>query len=483
MITNAYEAVIGLEVHAQLKTKSKIFCGCSIAFGADPNSQTCPVCLGMPGVLPVLNRTAVEFALKMGLATACTIAPVSIFARKNYFYPDLPKGYQISQYEQPICQNGHIQIEVDGQRKTIGITRIHLEEDAGKSVHDEAWVDENSTLIDINRCGTPLIEIVSEPDFRSPQEAYAYLTKLRQLVRYLGICDGNMEEGSMRCDANISIRPVGQKQMGTKTELKNMNSFRNVEHALTFEIERQISLVKSGETISQTTLLWDAAANEARIMRSKEEAHDYRYFPEPDLVPVRINEEWLAACRNTLPELPDVRKKRFITTYELPVYDAEILTASREMADYFEAILAIYANPKIVSNWLMGEVLRILKEQQLEIDRFSVSPANLAQLLILIDRQEISVNAAKKVFSEMLSSRETPDQIINRLGLKQVSDDSALESLIENVLNQNPVEVQQYKSGKIQLLGFFMGQVMRLSGGKANPQMVNELLRNKLGAH
>jgi aspartyl-tRNA(Asn)/glutamyl-tRNA(Gln) amidotransferase subunit B len=478
-----YEAVIGLEVHAQLKTKSKIFCGCSTAFGAEPNSQTCPVCLGMPGVLPVMNHSALEFALRIGLATGCWIAPISIFARKNYFYPDLPKGYQISQFEEPVCRNGKIEIEVDGEIKSIGITRIHLEEDAGKSVHDEAWVDDDATLVDLNRCGIPLIEIVSEPDFRTPQEAYAYLTKLRQLVRYLDICDGNMEEGSMRCDANISIRPKGQSTLGTKTELKNMNSFRNVERALTYEIERQISIINKGGQIVQTTLLWDPTANEARIMRSKEEAHDYRYFPEPDLVPLRINQEWIAACRDTLPELPEIKKKRFITTLELPAYDAEILTASRDMADYFESVLKSYKNTKVVSNWMMGEVLRVLKEQQLEIEQFSVAPENLANLLLLIDKKEVSTNAAKKVFAEMITSREKPNEIIARLGLKQVSDDNAIEVLVEQVLKENPQEVEHYKAGKTKLLGFFMGQVMRLSRGKANPQIVNELLQSKLSTN
>jgi aspartyl-tRNA(Asn)/glutamyl-tRNA(Gln) amidotransferase subunit B len=479
-MSHKYEVVIGLEVHAQLKTKTKIFCGCSTTFGAEPNSQTCPVCLGMPGVLPVMNRSALEFALKIGLATGCQIASESIFARKNYFYPDLPKGYQISQYEEPVCQNGMIDIEVDGQTRSIGITRIHLEEDAGKSVHDEAWVDEDATLIDLNRCGTPLVEIVSEPDFRSPREAYAYLTKLRQLVRYLDICDGNMEEGSMRCDANVSIRLKGETTLGTKTELKNMNSFRNVENALVYEIERQISIVDAGEQVVQTTLLWDAATNKARVMRTKEEAHDYRYFPEPDLVPLRINRELVDFSRNSLPELPDARKIRFVNDYGLPEYDAEILTASREMADYFESASKHYTNAKIVSNWMMGEVLRILKEQQLEIEQFSVTPVNLAQLLSLIDKKEVSVNAAKKVFSEMTNSNETADEIITRLGLKQVSDDSALEKLIEQVLADHPQEVASYNAGKTALLGFFMGQVMRLSQGKANPQAVNKLLKNKL---
>ena len=393
-----FEAVIGLEVHAQLKTSSKIFCGCSTAFGAEPNSHTCPVCLGMPGVLPVMNRKALEFAIKIGLVTQCEIATESVFARKNYFYPDLPKGYQISQYEKPVCRNGRIEIEVEGIKKIIGLTRIHLEEDAGKSIHDEAWVDDDATLIDLNRCGTPLIEIVSEPDFRSPQEAYAYLTKLRQLVRYLDICDGNMEEGSMRCDANVSIRRKGDTTLGTKTELKNMNSFRNVENALKFEIDRQIALANSGQEIVQTTLLWDAASNTARIMRTKEEAHDYRYFPEPDLVPLRIKTEWTETIREELPELPETRKNRFVESYALPEYDADILTTSRELADYFESTIRIYDNAKAVSNWLMIEVLRVLKEQQLEIEQFTVSPENLGRLLSLIDNKEHeSSNCSKAI--------------------------------------------------------------------------------------
>lgn len=475
-----FEAVIGLEVHAQLKTSSKIFCGCSTAFGAEPNSHTCPVCLGMPGVLPVMNRKALEFAIKIGLVTQCEIATESVFARKNYFYPDLPKGYQISQYEKPVCRNGRIEIEVEGIKKIIGLTRIHLEEDAGKSIHDEAWVDDDATLIDLNRCGTPLIEIVSEPDFRSPQEAYAYLTKLRQLVRYLDICDGNMEEGSMRCDANVSIRRKGDTTLGTKTELKNMNSFRNVENALKFEIDRQIALANSGQEIVQTTLLWDAASNTARIMRTKEEAHDYRYFPEPDLVPLRIKTEWTETIREELPELPETRKNRFVESYALPEYDADILTTSRELADYFESTIRIYDNAKAVSNWLMIEVLRVLKEQQLEIEQFTVSPENLGRLLSLIDNKEVSANAAKKVFSEMTVSSESPDEIIARLGLKQVSDNSELESLVDRVLKENPKEVAAYNAGKKQLLGFFMGQIMKLSRGKANPQVVNSLLKNKL---
>jgi aspartyl-tRNA(Asn)/glutamyl-tRNA(Gln) amidotransferase subunit B len=475
-----YEAVIGLEVHAQLLTASKIFCGCSTLFGAEPNSQTCPVCLGMPGVLPVLNKKAVEFAIKMGLATNCRIAPLSKFARKNYFYPDLPKGYQISQYDQPLCENGWIKIELDGKTKKIGITRIHLEEDAGKSVHDEAYVDKDSTLIDLNRCGTPLIEIVSEPDFRSPAECYAYLTKLRKIVRYLKICDGNMEEGSLRCDANISIRPVGQKTLGTKAEIKNMNSFRNVEKALQFEINRQLTMIKEGELIMQSTLLWDANRNEARIMRWKEEAHDYRYFPEPDLVTVTLSTEWIENIKENLPEMPDEKQKRFIRQYQLPPYDAEILTSSVEMADYFENICRRLNQPKLISNWIMSDVLKILKEQGLDIMEFPVSAQRLAELLEAVHENEISGSAAKRVFEYMLTSDETTDHIIEKLGLKQLSDSGEIEQLIENVLRDNPDEVTQYRAGKDKLLGFFIGQVMRASKGKANPQIVNKILKEKL---
>jgi len=475
-----YEAVIGLEVHAQLLTESKVFCGCSTQFGAEPNSQTCPVCLGMPGVLPVLNEKAVEFAIRMGLATHCRIAPFSRFARKNYFYPDLPKGYQISQYELPLCEEGYVDIELeDGTRKRIGIIRIHLEEDAGKSIHDPAIAGEE-TLVDLNRCGVPLIEIVSSPDIRSPEEAYAYLIRLKQLVTYLDICDGNMEEGSLRCDANVSVRPVGREAFGVKTEVKNMNSFRNVERALKFEIDRQIRILESGGEVVQETLLWDASANEARTMRSKEEAHDYRYFPEPDLVPMVISEEWVKEIEKGLPELPIQKKERFIKQYNLPAYDAGILTLSKELADFYEAVAEKCPDFKLVSNWVMGEVLRVLKEQKIEITDFPVSPRNFAELLNLILDKTISNNIAKTVFEEMIKTGETPRSIVDKKGLAQVSDNRIIESIVEKVLENFPEQVQQYKAGREKVFGFLVGQVMRETKGKANPQIVNQILREKL---
>ncbi len=475
-----YEAVIGLEVHAQLLTDSKIFCGCSTRFGAEPNSQTCPVCLGMPGVLPVLNERAVEFAIRMGLATNCSIASFSRFARKNYFYPDLPKGYQISQYELPLCSNGYVDIELeDGTEKRIGIIRIHLEEDAGKSIHDPALAGED-TLVDLNRCGVPLIEIVSAPDLRTPQEAYAYLVRLKQLVTYLGICDGNMEEGSLRCDANVSVRPVGSDTFGVKTEVKNMNSFRNVERALTYEINRQIQVLESGGKIVQETLLWDANEGIARPMRSKEEAHDYRYFPEPDLVPLEVSKAWIEKIRADLPELPRARKKRFVEQYKIPVYDAGVLTMTRELADYYEAVTQVCSDFKMVSNWVMGEVLRVLNERKIDIADFPISPERLGKLLNLILNKTISNNIAKTVFEEMLQSDAEPEAIVEEKGLAQVSDRGLIEEIVDKVIQENPKQVEQYRGGKTKVFGYFVGQVMRATRGKANPAIVNEILKEKL---
>jgi aspartyl-tRNA(Asn)/glutamyl-tRNA(Gln) amidotransferase subunit B len=478
-----YEAVIGLEVHAQLSTESKIFCGCRNKFGAAPNSNTCPVCLGLPGALPVLNSTALDYGIKMGLATNCFIAHRSVFARKNYFYPDLPKGYQISQYEHPICQNGRVEIEFEGKKRTIRINRIHLEEDAGKSVHDEEYVDPHTSLIDLNRCGTPLIEIVSEPDLRHPGEAVAYLKLLRQILLYLNICDGNMEEGSLRCDANISTRPVGAKTLGTKTELKNMNSFRNVERAVMFEIERQIRMRENGEEIEQATLLWDADRNEARIMRSKEEAHDYRYFPEPDLVPFDVSESYISKLRKLIPELPRERRLRFQQQFGLPEYDADILTATKELADYFESVVKIINQPKLVSNWIMGDILRWINEHNSKIDNFPVRPDRIAELLNLLNRDAINQNAAKTIFQTMLTDPATPGELVDRLQLRQVSDDKLIENIILQVLEENPEEVSAYRNGKEKLIGFFMGQVMRASKGKANPQVITKILQEKLNAN
>ncbi|MFQ5821857.1 MAG: Asp-tRNA(Asn)/Glu-tRNA(Gln) amidotransferase subunit GatB [Candidatus Heimdallarchaeota archaeon] len=471
---------MGLEVHAQLLTESKVFCRCSAKFGGDANTQVCPICLGMPGVLPVLNKQAVEFAIRMGLATNCRIAPYSIFARKNYFYPDLPKGYQISQYEEPLCQDGHVEIELDGQLKRIGIIRIHLEEDAGKSVHAEAYVEENETLVDVNRCGVPLIEIVSKPDIRSPREAYLYLTRLRQIVQYLDICDGNMEEGSLRCDANISVRPVAAEKLGVKTELKNMNSFRGVEKALEFEIDRQIKILESGGKVTQQTLLWDANKNEAVPMRSKEFAHDYRYFPEPDLVPLEVDSTWIEQITKSLPELPLARKNRLIAQYGIPQYDAEVLTDTSALADYFEEVAQESGDAKSASNWVMGDVIRVLKENQISIKDFSVKPTHLGEMIKLINDGTISGKIAKTVFEEMAKSGKRPEVIVKEKGLIQISDTGEIENQVLSVLEGNPTEVEKYLSGKEQIFGFLVGQVMKSTRGKANPKLVNEILRKEL---
>jgi aspartyl-tRNA(Asn)/glutamyl-tRNA(Gln) amidotransferase subunit B len=477
-----YEPVIGLEVHAQLLTESKTFCGCSTHFGADPNSNVCPVCLGMPGVLPVLNQQVVEFLIRLGLATHCSVAQRSIFARKNYFYPDLPKGYQISQYEDPICTNGFVALEMeDGTRKKIGITRIHMEEDAGKSIHDQ----DADTLVDVNRCGVPLAEIVSEPDIRSPREAYLYLTKIRQVVTYLGICDGNMEEGSLRCDANVSVRQKGETALGTKTEVKNLNSFRFVEKALEFEINRQIDLIESGGKVVQETLLWDAGQGVAVSMRSKEEAHDYRYFPDPDLVPVLVNDEWIQRAAKTLPEDPTSRRDRFIKDYRIPKYDADILTSEKSLADYFEDVLGSLRaktdeNFKLASNWTMGDVLRVVKAEKVAIAQFPVTAGHLGEMINLIADSTISGKIAKDVFEEMLKSQESPGAIVERKGLAQVTDIGAIEQIIEGVLTKNKGQVETYFGGKVQVFGFLVGETMKATKGKANPKIVNDLLKKKL---
>lgn len=472
-----YEAVIGLEVHAQLLTDSKAFAPVSSEYGGAPNTQVTPLCLGHPGTLPVLNENLVRYTIKMGLATNCMISEKSIFARKNYFYPDLPKGYQISQYETPICYDGHIQIELEEYDKTIGITRIHMEEDAGKSIHDQ---DPYHTLIDLNRAGTPLIEIVSEPDIRTPQEAYEYLKKIKQIVQYLEVCDGNMEEGSLRCDANVSVRPRGQEEFGTRTELKNMNSFRNVERALTYEIERQIDLVESGGEVVQQTLLWDPNKLETRQMRSKEEAHDYRYFPEPDLPPIIVTSDLLDEIKKELPELPDVRFERFVNELGLKKDDAEILTESRYLADYFEKALDILDDPKAIANVVLTEVLRVLNEHSISIVEFSISPKRLTELIQLKKDDKINSSAMQTIFNEMLENSDSPTELAKKLNLIQVSDTGFIEPIIEDVIESNPDEVQRYKEGKKALIGFFIGQVMKESKGKANPKLVRELITNKL---
>jgi len=475
-----FEAVIGLEVHAQLSTESKIFCSCSTEFGAPPNTHVCPVCMGMPGVLPVLNEKAVDYAIRMGLATHCTIAEHSIFARKNYFYPDLPKGYQISQFEEPLCEHGYVEIEWDGRRKRIGITRIHMEEDAGKSVHAEEFVSKNETLVDLNRCGVPLIEIVSEPDMRSPREAYLYLATLKQILEYLEISDCNMEEGSLRCDANVSLRPVGAKEFGVKTEVKNMNSFHGVEKALEYEIERQREILLKGGKITQQTMLWNAKEGKIVPMRSKEEANDYRYFPEPDLVPLDVDRAWVNRIARELPELPFQRKQRFVKDYALPDYDATVLTASKYLADFYEEAMKLYEDAKKLSNWIMGEVLRFLGERKLEIQDSLISPKNLVELLRLIDDDTINANTAKSIFDEVAETGKSPRKIVEAKGLVQVSDSSELEAIVVEVIESHPAELEKYLAGKENLIGFFMGQVMKATQGKANPKLVNELLRKKL---
>lgn len=475
-IISKYEAVIGLEVHAQLLTKSKVFCGCSTKFGNPPNSNICPVCLGHPGVLPVLNKKAVEFTVLMGLATKCKINERSVLARKNYFYPDLPKGYQISQYELPICEDGFITVASDNSEKSIRIKRIHLEEDAGKSIHDQGY----ETLVDLNRCGVPLMEIVSEPDIKSAKEAYLYLYKMRQIVQYLGICDGNMEEGSLRCDANISVRLKGTDELGTKTEVKNMNSFKSVERAINHEIERQVQILEDGGEIIQETLLWNADLNEATPMRSKEEAHDYRYFPEPDLLPVVISENWKNEIFKQLPKLPDARKEKLINKFNLPEYDANILTQNRAIADYYEGVVSFTDDFKAASNWIMGNVLKVINEQKLDIRDFPVSSENLAKLINLINDGVISGKIAKEIFPVMLQEGKKPEDIINEKGLKQITDTSEIESVVDKIVESHQDEVKQFLEGKEKVIGFFIGQIMKETKGKANPKIVNELLREKL---
>ncbi|MCM3130379.1 Asp-tRNA(Asn)/Glu-tRNA(Gln) amidotransferase subunit GatB [Paenibacillus provencensis] len=477
MSTSKYETVIGLEVHVELHTKSKIFCGCSTEFGAPPNTHTCPICLGHPGVLPVLNRQAVEYAMKAAMALNCTIADISKFDRKNYFYPDSPKAYQISQYDQPVGENGWIDIEVNGETKRIGITRLHLEEDAGKLTHMDGGY---ATLADYNRVGTPLVEIVSEPDISSPEEARAYLEKIRSIMQYCEVSDVKMEEGSLRCDANISLRPYGQQEFGTKAELKNMNSFRGVQRGLEYEEYRQAELLNDGEEVVQETRRWDEAQGKTLSMRSKEEAHDYRYFPDPDLVTLHIDQEWKDRVKATIPELPDERKARYTAEYSLPSYDADVITASKAVADLFEESLKHTSDAKAVSNWIMGDLLGYLNSENLELSEVPITGEGLGEMIGLIEKGTISSKIAKTVFKEMLVSGKKPQQIVEEKGLVQISDEGAILGIVEQVVAANPQSVEDYKAGKQKAIGFLVGQVMKESKGKANPGMVNKLLADVL---
>jgi aspartyl-tRNA(Asn)/glutamyl-tRNA(Gln) amidotransferase subunit B len=475
-----YEPVIGLEVHAQLLTKTKAFCGCAVEFGAVPNTNTCPICLGHPGTLPVLNENLALYIVRMGLATNCEIRERSIFARKNYFYPDLPKGYQISQYETPICHDGWIEIEMPaGELKRVGITRIHMEEDTGQSIHDFG----SETLLDLNRCGTPLIEIVSEPDMRSSEEAYQYFMTIRSIVTYLGISDGNMEEASLRCDANVSVRKKGAKEFGQKTEVKNMNSFRNVQRAIEAEIERQILLLESGQSVLHQSMMFDANKGVTKPMRSKEDAHEYRYFPEPDLLPVTITGKYISEVRAELPELQRGRRDRFISQFGLPKYDADVLTADKSTADYFELVasgLKSVEAKKAASNFIMGDLMRMMSERKVSIDELGLRPENLAELVILIEDKTISNKIAKDLLPELLNSSNSPRMIVEERGLTQVTDDGAIREVIRSILSNNPDNLAKYKSGKTTLLGFFVGQAMKATSGKANPELVNKLLKEEL---
>ena len=474
-----FETVIGLEVHAQLRTQSKLFCGCGAEFGHPPNTQTCPVCLGLPGSLPVINKRAVEMAIRTGLALNCSIRTTNVFARKHYFYPDLPKGYQISQYEEPICEQGWIDLNVNGESKRVRIRRAHLEEDAGKNIHAN---EGGQSYVDLNRTGTPLLEIVTDPDMRSADEVVAYLKSLRDALVYLDVCDGNMEEGNLRCEPNISLRPVGSETFGTKVELKNINSFKNVKDAVEYEIKRQTKVLTEGGKIHQETRLWNIDLGQTAVMRSKEEAHDYRYFPDPDLLPLSISDEWIEELRGTLQELPQARQQRFIKEHGLPEYDAGVLTSSRALADYFESCVQRFAEPKLVSNFIMGELLRELNQAGTPVESSPVSPDRLVELLQLIHSGTISLKAAKEIFPELYAGEKSAAQLVEEKGLQQVSDEGALEHMIREVVEMNPTQVEQYRNGKDAVLGFFVGQVMKASKGKANPQKVNELLQRALSS-
>jgi len=475
-----YETVIGLEVHVELKTRSKVFCSCSTTFGAEPNTQVCPVCLGLPGVLPVLNEKAVEYAIKAALALNCQIAEYSKFDRKNYFYPDMPKNYQISQYDLPLATGGYVEIEVNGEKKRIRIKRLHLEEDTGKLLHSADVAAAESSLVDFNRAGVPLIEIVSEPDIRSPEEAKLYLTKLKSIIEYTGVSDVKMQEGSLRCDANVSIRPRGSSEFGTRTEIKNMNSFRAVQRGLEYEVERQKKVVEAGGKVVQETRHWDENRGITVPLRSKEEAHDYRYFPEPDLVPLVISRERVEEIRSQLPELPDARKARLMASYNLPAYDAEVLTSSKALGDFFDATVALFPEAKTVSNWMMSELMKYLNANNLEIQEIPLTPKDLADLLKLIDQGTISGKIAKTVFEEMCATGEPPEKIVREKGLIQITDEGAIAQVVAEVIAANPQSVADYRAGKEKALTFLVGQVMKATRGKANPEAVNRILREKL---
>ncbi len=477
-----HEAVIGLEVHAQLRTRTKIFCACPATFGSDPNSQTCPVCLGHPGALPVLNGVAVEAAVRGATALGCTLHERSVFARKNYFYPDLPKGYQISQYESPLAEGGSVPIEVGGKTRRIALERFHMEEDAGKSIHDGMRDSDRAAYVDLNRAGIPLVEIVSEPDLRTPEEAYLYLQRLRSILRYTEVCDGNLEEGSLRCDANVSIRPVGSPSLGTRTELKNLNSFRNVQRALEFEIARQEAVLDSGGTVAQQTLLWDASAGETRVMRDKEEAHDYRYFPDPDLMPLLLDRAMIERIRASLPELPAERKARFVRSYGLSSSDAHLLTLERAVADYFERVADLARNPKAAANLVLNDLAREQKSAKRDEGDIPLPAEHMAELIRLVDAGTISNAAARDpVFGAVYRTGRPPSDLVRELGLEQVSDEAVLRQLVERVVSAHPDLVERFRAGKRSIFGHFVGEVMKASGGKANPVLVNSLLRELLG--
>lgn len=468
-----YEVVIGLEVHAELSTKTKIYCGCSTEFGSAPNTHCCPVCTGMPGALPVLNEKVVEYAVRAGLATKCKIARESKQDRKNYFYPDLPKAYQISQFDLPLCEHGHVDVVVDGKKKDIGITRIHIEEDAGKLVHDNYT---GGTLVDLNRAGVPLIEIVSEPDMRSAEEAVAYVERLKGILEYIGVSDCKMQEGSLRADVNLSLRPVGSEKFGTRTETKNLNSFRAIARSIEFEIQRQKEVLESGEVVHQETRRWDDEAGEGYAMRTKEEAHDYRYFPEPDLMPIRLTEEYIKNIQDTLPELPESRKARYIEELGLPEYDAGIITSSKHLSDFFEAATKECENAKAVSNWIMTDIIRVVREKGIEYNELPFTPKQFAKLITLIDKGIISGSIAKKVFEEMVETGKDAEKIVEEKGLVQISDEKAIKEVVDKIIAANPQSVEDYKNGKDRALGFLVGQCMKEMKGKGNPQILNKLI-------